>query len=65
MYTTKAVATFLEELLLWDGPFGQWPEELLSEWINNAHVSNFEDLGINLHPYASLTKDNLPRVETI
>ncbi len=52
-------------LLLGDGPFGQWPEELLGEWINDVQVAQFEELGINLHSYASLTKDNLPRLETI
>jgi hypothetical protein len=60
------VAKLLEEILLvGDGPFGQWHEELLGEWINDVHVTQFEELGINLHSYASLTKDNLPRLETI
>ena len=64
-YTVEVVAQLLEELLLGDGPFGQWPEELLGEWINDVHVTQFEELGINLHSYASLTKDSLPRLETI
>jgi len=64
-YTVEAVTKLLEELLQGDGPFGQWPEELLGEWINDAQVTQFEELGINLHSYASLTKDSLPRLETI
>jgi hypothetical protein len=42
-----------------------WPEELLGDWINDVHVTQFEELGINLHSYASLTKDILLRLETI
>ena len=64
-YTVEVVAKLLEELLLGDGPFGQWPEKLLGEWIKDVHVTQFEELGINLHSYASLTKNNLPRLETI
>ena len=63
--TMEDVAKLLEELLLGDGPFGQWPEELLGEWINDVNVTQFEEMVINLHSYASLTKDNLPRLETI
>jgi hypothetical protein len=61
----EAVGKLLKEPLLGDGPFGQWPEELLGEWIIDVHVANFEELEINLHSYAFLTKDNLPRLETI
>jgi hypothetical protein len=61
----EVVAKLLEELLQGDGPFGQWPEELLGEWINDVQVTQFEKLGIKLHSYASLTKDSLPRLETI
>jgi hypothetical protein len=43
-YTVEAVAKLLGELLLGDGPFGQWPEELLGEWINDVHVTHFEEL---------------------
>jgi len=60
-YTVEAVAKLLELLRLGDGPFGQWHEELLGEWINDVQVTQFEELGINLHSYASLTKDILPR----
>ena len=62
--TLEKVANLLEDLLLGDGPFGQRPEELLGEWINDVHVTHFEELGINLHSYASLTKDILPRLKT-
>ncbi len=61
----EVVAKLLEELFLGDDPFGQWPEELLGEWINDVQVTQFEELGINLYAYASLTKDSLPRLETI
>jgi hypothetical protein len=64
-YIVEVVAKLLEELLLGDGSFGQWPEELLGEWINDVQVTQFEELGINIHSYASLTTDNLPRLETI
>jgi len=64
-YSVEVVAKLLEELLLGDGPFGQWPEELIDEWINDVQVTPFEELGINLQSYASLTKDNLPWLETI
>ena len=64
-YTVEVVAKLLEELLLGDGPFGQWPEELLGEWINDVQATQFEELGINLHSYESLIKDSLPRLETI
>jgi hypothetical protein len=67
-YTREDVAKLLEELLLEDGPFRQWPEELLGEWINDVQITQFEELGINLHSYASyafLTKDSLPWLETI
>ena len=65
MYIVGAVAKLLEELLLGDGLFVQWPEELLGEWINDVQVAQFEELGINLHLYASLTKNSLPRLEVI
>jgi hypothetical protein len=64
-YTVEAVAKLLEELLIGDSPFGQWPEELLGEWINDVHVTQFEELGVHLHSYVSLTKDTFPRLETI
>ena len=64
-YTVEVVAKLLEELLLGDGLFGHWPKELLGEWINNVQVTQFEELGINLHSYTSLTKDNLPRLNSI
>ena len=64
-YTAEDVAKLLEELLLGDGPDGQWPGELLGEWINDAQVTQLEELGIYLHSYASLTKDSLPRLDTI
>ena len=59
-YTMEVVAKLLEEILLGDGPFGQWPEE-----INDVQVTQLEKLGINLQSYASLTKDIPPRLETI
>jgi hypothetical protein len=61
----EAVAQLLEEILLGDGLFGRWPNGLLGEWINNVQVTHLEELGIKLHSYASLTKDSLPRLETI
>ena len=64
-YTVEVAEKLLKELLLGVGPFGQWPEELLGEWINDVHVTNFEELRIHLYSYASLTKDSLPRLETI
>jgi len=59
------VAKLLQELILGDGHFGQSPEELLGKWINDVQVTQFEELGINLHSCASLTKDSLPQLETI
>jgi hypothetical protein len=56
----EVVAKLLEELLVGDGPFGQWPEELLGEWINDVQVTQFEELGINLHSYASIFDKGQP-----
>ena len=53
----EAVAK-LSEVLLVDGSLGQWPETVLSEWINDVHVTHFEELEITLHPYASLSNGN-------
>ena len=64
-YIVEVVAKILEELLLGVGPFGQWPEELLCERINAVQLAQFEELVINLHSYASLTTDSLPRLDTI
>ncbi len=64
-YIVEVVVKLLEELLLGDGPFGQWPKDLLGEWINDVHVTKVEELRINLHSYTLLTKDSLPRLETI
>ena len=64
-YNVEAVGKLLEELLLGDGPSGQWHAELLGEWIHDVQVTQFEELGIKLHSYASLTKDSLPWLETI
>jgi hypothetical protein len=64
-FTVEAVAKLLEELLVGNGPFGQLPEEFLGEWLNDVHVTHFEEMEINLHSYASFTKDNIPRLETI
>ncbi len=38
-YIVEAVTKLLEELLFGDGPFGQWPKELLGEWINDEQVT--------------------------
>jgi hypothetical protein len=38
-YTVVVVAKLLEELLLGDGPFDQWPEELLGERNNDVQVT--------------------------
>jgi hypothetical protein len=51
-YTVEVVAKFMEEHLIGDGPFGQWLEELLGEWTNDVQVTQFEELGINLHSFA-------------
>ena len=64
-FTEVAVAQLLEELLVGDGPLGQWPEEFLGEWLDDVQVTHFEELEINLFSYASFTTDGIPRLETI
>ena len=62
-FTEEAVAQLLEELLVGDGPLGQWPEEFLRVWLDDVQVSHFEELAIKLHSYASFTTDGIPRSE--
>ncbi len=38
-------------------------EEFLGEWLNDVHVTHFEESEIIFHSYASFTKDNIPRLE--
>lgn len=63
-YTIEVVLKLLEELLSGEGPFGQWPEGHLGEWLNDVNVTHFEDVEIALHSYVSLTKESMPRLES-
>lgn len=58
------VLKLLEDLLVGKGPFGRWPEEHLGEWLNDVHVTQFEEVQIALYSYVSLTKEVTPRLET-
>ncbi len=53
MFTEETVVQLFEELLVGDGPFGQWPEEFLGEWLDDVQVTHFEELKVKLHSYAS------------
>jgi hypothetical protein len=60
-FTLEAVDKLLEKLLLGDGPLGQRPETVLVKWINDVHVTHFEELEITLHSYASSSKGSQPQ----
>ncbi len=61
-FTEVAIAQLLAELLVEDGPLGQWPEEFLGEWLDDVQVTHFEELEIKLHSYVSFTTDGIPRL---
>ena len=35
----KAIASFLEDLLAWEGPCGLWLADMLGDWLNAIHFT--------------------------
>ena len=60
----KAIASFLEDLLAWEGPCGLWPEDMLGDWLSDFHVSQYEKMQNSLFHYVALTTGSYPRLET-
>lgn len=60
----KAIASFLEDLLAGEGPCGLWPADMLGDWLNDIHVTQYEEMQISLFHYVALTTGSYPRLET-
>ena len=60
----KAIASSLEDLLAGEGPCGSWPADMLGNWLNDIHVTQYEDMQISLFHYVALTTGTYPRLET-
>ena len=60
----KAIASFLEDLLARGGPCGLWPADMLGDWLNDIHVTQYEEMQISLFHYVALTTGSYPRLET-
>ena len=51
----KAIASFLEDLLAGESPCGLWPADMLGDWLNGIHVTQYEEMHISLFHYVALT----------
>jgi hypothetical protein len=59
----KAIASFLEDLLAGEGPCGLWLADILGDWLNDIHVTQYEEMQIYLFHYVALTTRSYPRLE--
>ena len=60
----KAIASFLEDLLASEGPCGLLPTYMLGDWLNDIHVTQYEEMQIYLFHYVALTTRSYPYLET-